>query len=1270
MFRTATIRTLLGLAIMIGGGVGNGARSAQAQEVDSTPPPPTEGAAPASPDPDQGVADPNAGETKAGAEADDTVMSEEEIARVRAYYNAADLRTRAELSAYYKDLGVDLETIIGISGEQQRLQALAGDIAGSFGDLSFARAASDVLTARAGFAVQMTMPNISNSSGNQIAAWIRRAAVAGEWEDIAVLLGQLPEDSARRVALQLFNTLASADNQLLPEEVLRVALVLPGEPDDVHLAPLGRMLSAAAKRHGVAMLLDQLRAGNRQFNTHDPAARRRTAQVLMGANLYREAYEFLPPLDEARREQDAEVMLSHGVYLSGLAGSLAEGPESEDLRRRAFSILAEVARLSTASPEQVRRAVERNAELMPKLPRAVTDPWLSSLFTDPMSTQIAAEVFAVRATTVAGSASADERTEVMLSLSHAVDIMLRSGGDEELRVPLRVLADAICQEIETTIEQRFEEADYARYQWHPTTRELLRLIRAAPSPIWREAIDTSTATRVSRALIDACITTDDTDRAIVALRTGMARSPGDARTLADGFLATWERYLKSQLSQVSSYDRMTWEDYSSSVLSRGQQKRRLATLREVLDIVQGLGVDAANLSSTAGLFEASHQDDEVYRLEDIETVFGTIDSIPPLTACDLADRMRSRILQYWNARILPPKNGRAKTPTAEITRTVNTGYDAALALLDAAERQAPDLWNVHAVRASVSYDRLQLNKRLGKVEQGRELELTSQAFAAFERAAESYAQALNRGENIESSDIYARWFRAALGASDVSALSAETLPVEDSLGDSQFDRIRAAMQALPSDAAYRHAESFIAEIMGVYAKAPPQAKPRLARSALRVVADHPSAGPLRKLVRFHEELASDEIKLRLVVDGPSEVRDGSPFMALLSVRFTNAVDRSSGGFTQYLSKRSQGGSTTYRDDLEQAIRQAFSKGFELDALHLFDADTSVPHGVIENGESGWLELPLGVLYLRSRDASLDRLPRVEMQVYSRDNYGTVAIVLLSNTPPLQIVADAPPRPVQEFELTQALDARNANDPKRPGITLEITAHARGVIPDLHDVIDGIAGAAPGYEVVEADTEARPPLFVGENPPPPNAPLGYVEPTPELDELGVLRPRIERSWVVHFMPTSRASTGVFTFPTLRAGVDAALVSQYYGATDIHAVDSASIRYAHRSSWWVAVVIVAVVVGLVVVGLFAMKLFRRHEPHAKQEHTPIRRSPSGAVLALRAMQREAAARSDFQTQRDLDRDIAVIERGFFGQPPNEEAHKELDRIVTHWSVSFAS
>ncbi len=1201
----------------------------------------------------------------APSEDEEDGLTEDELERIRVYYEEADEVTRQELEAYYEDLyDITLQEVLGISQARQKWQGRSRQVIAVLADLSISRTPDRVLHERALLAGPRSMPNPETASGHAIASWIVRHAVAGEWGSIGSLMLRYPEPEARSITLQLYNSLSSGDHNLRPEDVLTVADVLPGTPDRVHLVPLSRLLAQAVQENDSSELLRLIREGTRHFGRTDEETRRRTVTLLSLAGLYEHAYEFLDPLDRARADSDAEAILTHGMYLVQLAERSASGPVVDGYRRRAFEILAEVPALDSASPEQVRASIESNIALLPEIPRPISDPWLTDVIERHGLIELTAEILAKRATTVGASMQERRsRAEAMSSFSHAVEIMLRPGTRDSLAIPLTILADALSDEIERTLDGLLDE-EVRRYERDASIRDLRRLLNAAPSEVWLGTIDRTSSIRASRIIMGASIALGDTDRAIRVLREVASRSPEAGRTMAEEFLDTWGRYLRSNLSGVLHVYDWGWSYAQSGVLTRGQQRRRLEALREVLEVARELGLEPARLRSTAELFSASHQPDEIYRREDIETVFGAIESIPPLTAARLADAMRERILRYWETRIRPPGDGKPATPRTEIVRIVNLGYDTALELLDAAEAQSADLWDVHAVRASVSYDRLQLNKRIGAISPGQEFELTSLAFIAFEQAAGSYAESLRAGQSIESADIYGRWFRAAMGASDVSRLGAETLSGDAGFGKDQFARIASRLDDLPAEAADRHIESLVAELIEAYDRAPPEVRPRLLRHAVRVAGDHPAAGPLREMVRVHEEYASSELKLRLVVDGSPRVEEDRAFLAMLSFRYTNAVQQSAGDLSRFLPDPRSSFRRDRSSALERAVQSAFSKGFDVDLIHLFDAGSVLPYGVVEDGEDGWLELPLAMVYARPNDSSIDRLPRVEMEVSLNDSSGEVVVVLSSNAQPISVVSEAAPRLVQDLQVTQTLDARGISGKDAP-VVLEVTAVGRGVVPDLDDLLVGLDEAAGGYRLDREAIEAGKVAVIPEPPPDPDTETSV---TPPIDELGVLRPTTERTWILSYTPEQSATDGRFLLPELVSELEGTLVSQQYGDTDIFAVSGGVAELARSSSWRVPTIAAGAAAVGAALGIWTMIVRRRSsETVTDSNPQPIRQTATGAIYALRELLADAERRSDQTRVRQLAADIATIEQTFFSGPPNQDASGKLSEIVSRWSSS---
>lgn len=1236
-------------------------------------------AAHAQPEPDESP-EPDAESRQPDAEAapePSSPLTDEQIAAIRAQYDAADSRGRAELLAYYKDFGVNLIAVLGVTESEEMQRARADMIVQQLQQMQISRAPRDVLSMRAQLVTDTAFPDPRRASEYLVAAWIQRRAIAGDWRSIAVMLAAMPGESGSIIASGLLSILSQNDAGLLPEEVLDVAAIIPGAPTPQNVASLARMLGPAARRHGTVALMRRIQQGDARFGLGTPEMRRTTLSLLEQADLVAEAYDYLPPLDPARAAGDALVVAAHARYMDENARRLAEGPEKDSMRRRAFELYAETTTFADASSADVRDAIQRAFALMPWLPRSMVDPWLAGLFTDAVRTRIAAEVLAFEADKLRDSdLTPRERANAVIGLARSAEAMLKaSAGDPEgLRIPLSVLANAVSEQMELALAS----GDNANRRLMPQRRQRLGvLMQATPSADWLDAVGPSVAVRVTRAVMMTAVELERLDEAIDHLTLAVERSPADGPALAEHLLSTWGRWLAEQ---IEDYD--SWRA-PSQALTRAQQQRNLDSLRRLIDIMRALGVDAKQLDSTLGVFRACHQPDEIYRRQDIEAVFGDPRTLPVLTATSLADTIRGNVLAYWTAQVQPPQTGaqrKSPPPTAELKRQVNAAYDTAMQLISFAREKTAGDWRVEAVAASVGYDRLQLNQRLGLIDPAERVEILGEAFLAFQRAAVAYARALSRAEQVESADIYSRWFRAALGSSDISRLHVSQLPEEGSAGDEQFTRIRDAMSGLPEDEWNRHLAAFADEIVAALSDAPAEAKPGLVRAALRVVGDHPSGAPLVKLHRFYRDLTTSDLKLALTIHGGSSVAAGKPFAALLSLRYTNAVERSAGDLGRYIQNNigiwtanyRTYNIRNYRDDLERQIRQAYSKGYEVQSIAWFQP-SHPSRTVLQDQQDGWLEKPLALVYASPKDSAVDRLPQVSMQMYFQDGSGEAVVVLESNTPVIGVEDGAPHRPVTGLEVTQTIDTRNATDPRSPEIVIEVSATGRGTVPELADLLAGYERAVPGHALETENIETSPLIF---RDPAATALSGVagVTMTPEepiISELGFELPVVERSWRLTYIPDGTAAPGRIRLASLIDGLDGSLINRAYGETDLIELAGFEYSYDTRFAWSKPLLFAAVMLGGVGAGVVYLR--RRaggnDAPDESRFRMPRRHTPMALAMTLRKWHTDAGEALDPGLREELERDIRNLEESIFGPDAHGAASQQLLQAMSKWEAALS-
>ena len=132
-----------------------------------------------------------------------------------------------------------------------------------------------------------------------------------------------------------------------------------------------------------------------------------------------------------------------------------------------------------------------------------------------------------------------------------------------------------------------------------------------------------------------------------------------------------------------------------------------------------------------------------------------------------------------------------------------------------------------------------------------------------------------------------------------------------------------------------------------------------------------------------------------------------------------------------------------RDELELNITEALSPFFDIKSITFATPDVK-PR---PTAQAGWEETVLAYLHVRAKDASVDKIPPVQMELKFVDLSGPVTIPAESAETVIKVATEnAAPRPASQIEITQTLDTRQL--PINGALTLEIKATATGLVPEL------------------------------------------------------------------------------------------------------------------------------------------------------------------------------------------------------------------------------
>ena len=1200
------------------------------------------------------------GPTDPSKAASDDTPGPDEIARLRKIHDALPPDEQASMRAFYEAMEIDLlarfAALDAAAGKKQPLLP-------SIRRKKFARTPQAVLAARTKLGLTNQDQPDDGAKPAQIADWLHLNVMAGEWDTLSWFLEERAGDEAEGIYSHVIQSTNQGDPMLLPEEVLALANAAPGEPTDWQIDVLGKLLKQASTRSSTGPMLGEIREGTRLFGGEDEANHPRTAALLARAGMSDEAYDYLPPIDRVREEEDARGLLIHGIYHS-----------DRDETLEAWELFGELALIEAADFEVRQEALREAVKRLPEIPEAQATAWLKAVFASERLAAAALEVIALDAMNLRQSNLGEaERARAILVMKSAVETLLDSGrvDSEVIRVPMRMLTTGLVAEAES--------ATTAKGVRGGPPKGIAMLMRAKPEETWLDSIEPSLAVRAYRAFTGVATRADEIDVALDILEEGIAKHPDEAEEMGGEFLELWTNRLRpnagsSQNAAISAaiFAYGGRVGMAAAPLTRGRQARNLDRLRRVLDLMSERGVDPRSVSGVVEAFQGCHSASEAYTEDDIVRILGPIEELPATTAAQLAAAMQGGLSGDWRSREVQQRFGMRRNGV-EIAEVVETGYGLAMRLIDRALELEPDSWQ-HAVRrAALAFERLEHRRSMNDDDLADYEQLRGESFEAFERAALAYAAAAGRGEEKPSPVVFRAWFNAAIGATDLAQVTRDNILLEGSERDEQIGRIRDAILGMEPGLAEAHLGLLATDFSSAVDGLNPEVKPRIVRHALRVVGDHPAAAPLRRINALYEDLIDDEIHLRLAIDGPDRTGTDEPFAAVLALRYTNAVDRETDGFAKYLQNGvyvnlgNRGTSVNYRDRLERSIRDSLKEGFELEGIGFFDSmHPSVE--VREDGEVGWQEKPLAYLVLRATDPSIERIPPIRMDLDFIDQTGPVILAVESNSPPIDAASQGPKRPLSGLEVDQVIDAR---DPEG-AVLLEITARGRGVVGDLDQILTGVEDAIEGYRISDEGIESFPLSmieasmddevvyrFMGS---------GDEEETfqgPDAD--GVQRQVTERRWSIRYEPeVGAATTGNFVVPRLDDSAEGDLVVRVFEDMDLVTVDEGSVPLGGGVRPWAWGLIAAVVLG-VLIGVLLIASRRKHHESSSDDDVegmlPSRWSPFASVAALKRIDERYGARLNPDRRKELQAEIAEIERRYFG-PIDAAGDSDLEKLVRSW------
>ncbi|MCH8044017.1 MAG: hypothetical protein IID44_09900 [Planctomycetes bacterium] len=1123
-----------------------------------------------------------------------------------------------------------------------------------------------------------------------------RHVTLGRWSEVKSYLASLPADEGQALYQHLLESFASSASaapvpagagidpaQLarmqatrvqqqgrIPQrhsfsfdDMLALAAAAPAKLTDERLESLAKITKLAIDNgHVVDRLVALLKQEVAKAKGNSVLDTRQAAKLLLAANQPIPAGEFLPTIQRAQQEKDHEAL---NLLSQHYMAVFAEKKKVEFLEK-AWQVTQAVLLDDEIDKKQKESALKQAVELAPQIHHELGQDWLEESFTKrpERGMEIIATIGAAAASGLErlGTDSSARLKGLQLQTS-AVEALLKASPEraDKWRASLSILAENWLREADVSYRydtstslgpnaqrdvygnifymqmMQAQAQQAARGLQAIATGELLEI---RPSDAWLARVSASVRPSLHKAFARLYLKVHEEDRALPYIEQLAASHPQIGKELVDEFLRVWttnhdpNSTSRRQNRYMYIYG---FEQRAAGIpLTRSKQQRNLKELAGLIVRLRALPVELDE-ELLAKAFTTCHSSAEVYRLDSIEKVFGSLDDLDPRTLAELVQQMRANLVGLWRVPAVQKQN-KTKRKQRDIQAEVFRGYQVARSVVAGALKKHPNHWALHLARAAIEHDENNYRKEI-KADSGFS-KRHGDAFASFQNAARLYAaQVGDIDENEESTKVFDLWFYASLGACDLANINEQTVP-----DLRQPARIRKAILAMKGEAAERHMTKFANALFTRMSAAKPAIKFRYVRAGLEIVGDHKRAREARKVYDYYKDLVT-EIRLEAKIDGSDVVGHNQPFGLFVNLRHTREIERESGGFGRYLQNQNAGNRyyynygrplEDYRDKFEEVVRQAFGEHFEVLSV-TFESETVNSRAL---PEYGWRVTPYAYVLLKARGAEVDKLPSLRLDLDFIDTSGYAILPIESPAVPIDASSEkGDPRPLQNLSIVQTLDERQADEGK---LIVEIKATGHGLIPDLDEILK--LNNEP-FEIVEIDDQG----------------VSVSRFDPDTEQSLVVT---ERTWLVTF----RAAEGLDELPTTfefgspLVEVKEAIYQRYEDA-DLAQVESTVVlgeRYGAASRAWVWLLAAVAVVGF---GLVAFLLLRpRREPVQERckYQLPESITPFTVLGLLRQIQHTNGL--DQRGHEELATTIDRLEHSYFNE--ERQATVDLREIADTW------
>ena len=916
----------------------------------------------------------------------------------------------------------------------------------------------------------------------------------GDWAQIRAELGQLPPELARRIFDKMLADLTERQKSGMKlDDILALVDALPGELNDAELRKIGELLSNSVPASESFWLAERLRRGTAKLGGKDPARRLAAGRVLLAGGFKELALAYLPERERLDDIKDEALRQELAAFLS--AEQASEFAQREQIQKVWDENVALLNRDKVNDGDKT-KAAGNLARVLTQVQPANLDAFFRDLLrTKP---DVAVRLMAGLQRKIQTDARSEPAIRAENLRAQSVLATLVANHADASASPwnplLAAMADEWINEVETTFAQRAALASRRARGGNNNTNaiEAEELLSLAPMGKWLQALGPDIRGRLDASLARAVIASANFEAAADLITELAKRHPSAGVALAEDFLSAWAQAHNPSVPEELRKKFGLPEDARIPVTPI-MMERNIDSLAKMMALFRAAKVTPRDQGKVVAAFDLAYSNAEAYRDTHIEKVFGPAAQMDEQVFFLLTARMHANLSDRWRKPELQ-RNTLTRRTEQQTYEMVQGAYGSLVAMIDAWTKNHPSSSRALIFGGQVLNDwaDFEFLQELAPMDSPKRLALmkerTLQSLEYFQKGADAYGREIIRnGGNAQSIEPYLVWFNALVGVGHNN-----TVNLAKSANRAGLQKVRSSIQALPGKAAQTHmsllAKTLNARLTDERDPLHEDVKYRYLAAALVVTKDDPFTMALQKRANYLDELLS-EVRVQTRLDGPNTVGANQEFGIFVSVIHTEALGRVA-KFGQYLTndaaaiaaKNKRRGPTVRKGRDAQGPRDEFQFDLE-DALSPFFVIRSITFATPDvkprpTARPGWEETVLAYVLVRAKDASVDKVPPVKLDLKFIDLSGPVTVPAVS-AETLFKVSPTPvgPRPAGRVEVTQTLDTRQFGI--NGSLSLDIHATGTGLVPDLDDLVDLAivkrvaavrqVGANEGLQVKELNT---------------------------------------------------------------------------------------------------------------------------------------------------------------------------------------------------------